>query len=73
MKVFLDIFTFAAKHNCFSNLNLLNDIINLANISAHSTVRRQPLVNSTGMLGTLGFISLLLAPSISNRVKASLT
>ena len=48
------IFTFASKHDCFSNLNFLNDVTYLASISSHWRVIRQPLVVVTATFGTLG-------------------
>ena len=38
------IFTFAAKHDCFSDLKLVNDITYRENIASHSWVSQQLLV-----------------------------
>ena len=67
------IFAFAAKHIRSSNMILLNNIADLANVSSDFKVSRQHHVISTATLGTLCFISSLIAPPIFDKIKSSIT
>ena len=63
------IFSFATKHNCSFNLNVLSDIKYLPNISFRSNVSRQSFPVYTATLGALVFISSLSIPSSCNSLK----